>query len=183
MVRFETHSAPTWQWLEPSLSYDNARIPQALIVAGVSLARPDMLAMGLKTLAWLDTIQKAPNGFFRAVGSSTPAIAFAPPRLLDQQPIEACATIDAALAAYEATRQSKWLIMAQSAHAWFFGENDNGLSLSDPRGGCFDGLTETGLNRNQGAESILALQMANCAIARATNIGINQPMRPIGLSM
>jgi hypothetical protein len=44
-------------------------------------------------------------------------------------------------------------------------------------------LTETGLNRNQGAESILALQMANCAMARATNIGINQPMRPIGLSM
>jgi len=183
MLRFETHSAPTWQWLEPSLSYDNARIPQALIAAGVSLARPDMLATGLKTLAWLDTIQKAPNGFFRAVGSSTPDTAFAPPRLLDQQPIEACATIDAALAAYEATKQSKWLIMAQSAHAWFFGENDNGLALSDLRGGCFDGLTETGLNRNQGAESILALQMANCAMARATNIGINQPMRPIGLSM
>lgn len=183
MARFETHSAPTWQWLEPSLSYDNARIPQALIVAGVSLSRPDMLAIGLKTLAWLDTIQKAPNGFFRAVGSSTPATAFAPPRLLDQQPIEACATIDAALAAYAATKQSKWLIMAQTAHAWFFGENDNGLPLSDQRGGCFDGLTETGVNRNQGAESILALQMANCAMARVTSVGNNPPANPIGLSM
>ncbi|WP_198534279.1 glycosyltransferase family 4 protein [Aquidulcibacter paucihalophilus] len=183
LARFETHSAPTWQWLEPSLSYDNARIPQALIVAGVSLSRPDMLSIGLKTLAWLDTIQKAPNGFFRAVGSSTPATAFAPPRLLDQQPIEACATIDAALAAYAATKQSKWLIMAQTAHAWFFGENDNGLPLSDQRGGCFDGLTETGVNRNQGAESILARQMANCAMARVTIVGNNPAATPIGLSM
>ncbi|MCA3693198.1 glycosyltransferase family 4 protein [Aquidulcibacter sp.] len=183
MTRFETHSASTWQWLEPNLSYDNARLPQALIEAGVNLGRPDMLAIGLKSLAWLDTIQKAPNGFFRAVGSSTPGVAFAPPRLLDQQPIEACATIDAALAAYAATKQSKWLIMAQTAHAWFFGENDNGLPLSDQRGGCFDGLTETGVNRNQGAESILALQMANCAMALVTGVGLSPPTSPIGLSM
>jgi glycosyltransferase involved in cell wall biosynthesis len=183
MERFETHAAPSWQWLEPSLSYDNARIPQALIAAGVCLARPDLLATGLKSLAWLDSVQKAPNGFFRAVGSSTPQLAFAPPRLLDQQPIEACATIDAALAAYEATKQSKWLIMAQTAHAWFFGENDNGLPLSDQQGGCFDGLTETGVNRNQGAESILALQMANCEMARVTGLTAVKPERPIGLSM
>ena len=32
-------------------------------------------------------------------------------------------------------------------------------------GGCFDGLMPTGLNRNQGAESILALQLASCAIS------------------
>jgi hypothetical protein len=32
-------------------------------------------------------------------------------------------------------------------------------------GGCFDGLMPTGLNRNQGAESILALQLSSCAIS------------------
>ena len=57
--------------------------------------------------------------------------------------------------------------MAKAAHAWFYGENDLGQSLSDGRGGCYDGLSPIGLNRNQGGESILALQMANAAMTFA----------------
>ncbi len=36
-----------------------------------------------------------------------------------------------------------------------------GMPLADATdGGCFDGLMATGINRNQGAESILALHLA-----------------------
>ncbi|MEN9855833.1 MAG: hypothetical protein RLZZ157_959, partial [Pseudomonadota bacterium] len=141
LARYVTHASPDWVWLEPSLSYDNARVPQALIVAGDRLSRLDMLAAGLRALSWLDHIQRAPCGSFRAVGSLTPNLPYAPPTIFDQQPIEACASIDAALAAYHATHQVKWLRAAKRAHAWFFGENELGLSLADHRGGCFDGLT------------------------------------------
>ena len=165
MERRETHGSPLWDWFEPSLSYDNARIPQALIVAGMAMRRPDWLAAGISSLEWLVGVQSAPNGSFRAVGSDTPGPAFAPPVRFDQQPVEAAAMVDAALAAYDATGQPKWLLRARVAHDWFYGANDLGLALADDVGGCFDGLRADGVNRNQGAESILALQLSNAAMA------------------
>jgi glycosyltransferase involved in cell wall biosynthesis len=181
MARYEAYRHQNWMWFEPSLSYDNARLPQALIVASQVARRPDWLAVGLESLAWLGTIQTAPNGYFRAVGSATLSKRYAPPTPFDQQPIEACATIDAALAAFEATGHAKWMTMAKAAHAWFYGENDLGLSLSDKNGGCFDGLCPNGLNRNQGGESILALQMANAAMAHARIAQLPQDRRLVGL--
>jgi glycosyltransferase involved in cell wall biosynthesis len=181
MVRYEAHRHQSWMWFEPSLSYDNARLPQALIVASQIAHRPDWLAVGLDSLAWLGTIQTAPNGYFRAVGSATLSKPYAPPTPFDQQPIEACATIDAALAAFEATGHAKWMTMAKAAHAWFYGENDLGLALSDKKGGCYDGLCPNGLNRNQGGESILALQMANAAMAHARQTQLPQDHRLVGL--
>jgi hypothetical protein len=60
---------------------------------------------------------------------------------------------------------------AERAYGWFMGLNDLDLPLATAAdGGCFDGLMPTGLNRNQGAESILALQLASCAIW-----GLSQP--------
>ena len=51
--------------------------------------------------------------------------------------------------------------MAQDAFAWFFGNNDAAMPMANASdGGCFDGLMATGINRNQGAESILALHLA-----------------------
>lgn len=178
MARFEAHSHHSWMWFEPSLSYDNARLPQALIVAGHVANRPDWLAAGLNSLTWLGTIQTAQSGYFRAIGSATSSTPYAPPTQYDQQPIEACATVDAALAAFDATGHAKWMTMAKSAHAWFYGENDLALPLSDGRGGCYDGLCPTGLNRNQGGESILALQMANAALAHAHMVE-----RPMGRAL
>ena len=84
----------------------------------------------------------------------------------DQQPLEAQATIDACAAAYHATGDARWVAEAQRAYRWYLGQNDLDLPLaSTADGGCFDGLTPHGLNRNQGAESILALQLASCAMS------------------
>ena len=44
----------------------------------------------------------------------------------------------------------------ERSYAWFLGANDLGLYVADPaRGACCDGLEETGVNRNEGAESTL----------------------------
>lgn len=169
LERIVTHGQPDWPWFEPSLTYDNARIPQALLVAGQLLRRPDMIAAGLESLAWLDGVQTAAVGHFRPVGSATPATPARAPARFDQQPLEACATVDAALVAHRITSDPRWLRMARTAHDWFFGDNDLRLSLADERGGCYDGLRPEGLNRNQGAESILALQLASAAMVLAVH--------------
>ena len=86
------------------------------------------------------------------------------PLLFDQQPLEAQATVDACVAAFEATGDRRWIDEAMRAYGWFLGQNDLDMPLaSSADGGCFDGLMPTGFNRNQGAESILALQLAGRA--------------------
>jgi glycosyltransferase involved in cell wall biosynthesis len=157
---------PDWEWFEAVLAYDNARLPEALIRAGSTMGRRDLLSCGLRTLDWINARQTAPDGGFRAVGTDSFGRAYADPLPFDQQPLEAQATIDACLAAWEATGAQRWADAATRAYRWYLGQNDLGLPLASARdGGCFDGLTPSGVNRNQGAESILALQLASCAIS------------------
>ena len=157
---------PEWEWFEIVLAYDNARLPEAMIRAGMALGRDDLLAIGLSTLTWIVGQQTSPEGRFRAVGTESFGRAYQPPLPFDQQPLEAQATIDACAAAFKATSDPRWVDEAMRAYRWYLGQNDLDLPLATAQdGGCFDGLMPNGLNRNQGAESILALQLATCAIS------------------
>jgi glycosyltransferase involved in cell wall biosynthesis len=163
---------PDWAWFEAVLGYDNPRLPQALLEAGVALDRRDWRDAGIETLAWIAGQQRAPSGHFRPVGSETFGREYA---LLpfDQQPLEAWAAVEAAASAWRATGDARWLDHATVAHRWFFGGNDRGVTLGDLASGrCRDGVTPRGANENCGAESILAFQLACYAIAglaRAAN--------------
>ncbi|WP_085809272.1 glycosyltransferase family 4 protein [Sphingomonas sp. TZW2008] len=157
---------PNWVWFEIVLAYDNARLPEGLIRAGMALNRRDLIAVGVETLEWIISRQKSPAGHFRAVGSESFGRPYAEPLPFDQQPLEAQATIDACCAAFAATGEQRWRDEAERAYGWYLGRNDLDLPLATMHdGGCFDGLMPTGLNRNQGAESILALQLSSCAIS------------------
>ena len=162
----DTARRPEWQWFEIVLAYDNARLPEALIRAGLALGRNDYLQTGLETLTWIADRQTSPEGRFRAVGTESFGRPYSDPLPFDQQPLEAVATIDACTAAFDATGDVRWTDEAIKAYHWYLGVNDLDLPLATANdGGCFDGLMPTGLNRNQGAESILALQLASCAIS------------------
>jgi glycosyltransferase involved in cell wall biosynthesis len=157
---------PEWEWFEIVLAYDNARLPEALIRAGMALGRQDLIENGLTTLAWITDQQTGPEGRFRAIGTESFGRAYEKPLPFDQQPLEAQATIDACAAAFKATGDTRWQTEAERAYRWYLGQNDLDLPLATAGdGGCFDGLMPNGLNRNQGAESILALQLASCAIS------------------
>jgi glycosyltransferase involved in cell wall biosynthesis len=171
---------PEWKWFEIVLAYDNARLPEALIRAGHALGRADFIACGIETLEWIVDRQTSPEGRFRAVGTDSFGREYADPQPFDQQPLEAQATIDACAAAYGATGDSRWCVEAARAYRWYLGGNDLGQPLATADdGGCFDGLQPGGVNRNQGAESILALQLANCAISALPKalLSVEEPER------
>lgn len=64
---------------------------------------------------------------------------------------------EAAARAFSLTGQERWARVVESAASWFEGDNDVGVPVGDPLSGAgFDGLTPTGVNANQGAESTLA---------------------------
>ena len=144
-----------WPWPEERLAYDNARIPEALLVAGALLPDDGLVAAGLRLLEWLVATETHDGRF-----SFTPAGGWAPgePRPgFDQQPVEAAAMADACSRAWSLTADRRWKNRVELVARWFMGANDTGAVLYDPQtGGCGDGLGPGYTNLNQGAESTLA---------------------------
>lgn len=154
---FEVTAGDDWPWFENSLSYANARLSQVLILSGRWADNAHSFEIGLRSLRWLVSVQKAPRGHFRPIGSAGFYQRGESPAEFDQQPIEAHATISACLEAYRSTNDPFWHEQASVAFEWFLGRNDLGLSLYDSKtGGCRDGLHTDRVNQNQGAESTLA---------------------------
>jgi len=157
MAILATAATEDWVWFEAGLSYDNARLCQALIATGVSTGTRTYQDAGLRSLRWLMGHQTSPAGLFRPVGTHGFGELRTTPRPFDQQPLEAAATISACLAAWAATGDPAWQVDAERALSWFHGGNDLGVSLVDPdTGGCRDGLHPDRPNENRGAESVLS---------------------------
>ena len=158
---YEKNAREDWMWFEQSVTYENARLPQALIMTGRWANLPALREIGLESLRWLAEHQIAPEGHFRPIGSNGFWKRGESPASFDQQPVEAQATICACVEAYEATGDRYWLAQANKAFDWFHGSNDLGIALYDPQsGGCRDGLHIDRVNRNQGAESTLAFLLS-----------------------
>ena len=156
-----SHSA-TWRWFEKSLSYSNARLSQALILAGWRSDNQRMIEAGMDALKWLVAEQhRDDKEVFVPIGSDGFFIEGNEKARFDQQPLEACATISACLEVYRLTEERCWLEEAQRVFRWFLGKNDLQTPLYDAvTGGCRDGLHPDRVNENQGAESTLSFLMA-----------------------
>jgi glycosyltransferase involved in cell wall biosynthesis len=156
-----SHSA-TWRWFEKSLSYSNARLSQALILAGWRSGNQRMVEAGLDSLKWLIAEQhRDDKEIFVPIGSNGFYIEGNEKARFDQQPVEACATVSACLEVYRLTEEGVWFDEAQRVFRWFLGKNDLKAPLYDAAtGGCRDGLHPDRINENQGAESTLSFLMA-----------------------
>jgi glycosyltransferase involved in cell wall biosynthesis len=154
-------ATPNWPWFEPSATYDNARLCQALLLSGRAMGDEAAFEIGLEALRWLVSIQKTQSGCFRPVGSDGFYVRDGTRAHFDQQPVEAQAMVAACLDAHRLTEDAFWFREARRAFEWFLGRNDLSLPLYDPAtGGCGDGLHPDRVNRNQGAESTLAFHLA-----------------------
>ncbi|MGA8042425.1 MAG: glycosyltransferase family 4 protein [Terracidiphilus sp.] len=159
---YERSHSETWHWFEKSLSYSNARLPQALILAGWRGNNKRMISAGIESLQWLVAAQhRGDKEIFVPIGSSGVFTEGAEKARFDQQPVEACATISACLEAYRLTHDEQWREEAHRVFRWFLGKNDLQVPLYDAStGGCRDGLHPDRVNENQGAESTLSFLMA-----------------------
>ena len=164
-----SHSA-TWRWFEKSLSYSNARLSQALILAGWRSGNQSMIEAGMESLKWLVAEQHRDDAeVFVPIGSNGFFIEGSEKARFDQQPVEACATVSACLEVYRLTEEGYWFEEAQRVFRWFLGKNDLHVPLYDATtGGCRDGLHPDRINENQGAESTLSFLMALLEMQEAT---------------
>jgi glycosyltransferase involved in cell wall biosynthesis len=171
-----TVETPDWVWFEEGLSYDNARLPQALIATGLSMQAPAYVEAGLRSLHWLVRVQSTPAGLFRPVGSESFSDRLSPPKAFDQQPLEATATISACLAAWRADGDVQWRAEAVRAFAWFMGDNDLSTPLVDlETGACRDGLHRDRPNENRGGESVVSYLLSLAEIRQLSRMSGDRP--------
>jgi hypothetical protein len=159
---YESVHRPEWKWFEDVVAYGNARLPQALLLAGSACGNEPMISAGLDSLEWLMETQRCPAiGHFVPIGSEGFYRQGGEQARFDQQPVEAAGAVSACLQAYRVTGDDRWRVDAWSAFNWFLGDNDLQLPLYDSAtGGCRDGLHPDRANQNQGAESTLSFLMA-----------------------
>jgi hypothetical protein len=161
MQCYTTNASERWPWFEDVVSYENAKLPHALILSGRYMNDHKLLQTGLSALRWLVGIQTSEQGALRPIGSNGYYPRGRDRALFDQRPVEAQATVSACIEACQATGDSFWLAESRRAFEWFLGRNDLGLALYDAStGGCRDGLHMDRLSQNQGAESTLAFLIA-----------------------
>jgi len=157
---YRHESTPSWQWFEPNLTYANARLPHALFRAHQTTGRQDYLLIAEKTFEFLATMCVIQD-MFQPVGNRSWLSRGGEKALYDQQPIEASCMVEAASTAFQVTGKEEYSKIAYTAFDWFMGKNSKNIMVYNPAtGGCYDGITPEGLNRNQGSESGLSYLLA-----------------------
>jgi hypothetical protein len=156
-------ATPDWRWCEPMMTYDNGRLCEALIRAGMVLDDHALLRTGLEMLAFYSEIALE-NGMFVPIGNDGWFPRGGVRARFGQQPLEAAAMVSAALAALAATGDARYRTLASVAGDWYFGRNTHGF-LMVTNGGCRDGIDPTGVSPNMGAESTLAYLMSAIALS------------------
>ncbi|KPK80776.1 MAG: glycosyl transferase family 1 [Phycisphaerae bacterium SM23_33] len=154
---FQEYMTDDWPWCEEVVTYANAKLPHALLMAGKWTFQSKMIEIGERALKWLLEVQTGQDGCLSVVGNQGWFPRDGKRARFDQQPIEAQALIGACVEAYNVTGNPYWLEQARRCFNWFLGDNDLKAPLYDfTTAGCRDGLHAEGASHNQGAESTLA---------------------------
>ncbi|MDR1992319.1 MAG: hypothetical protein LBQ98_02300 [Nitrososphaerota archaeon] len=162
--RFQDQTREDWQWFEPCLTYDNARLPQALFAAYSLVGEKQFLKAAERTMDFLLKVQMV-DGIFVPVGNDGWYKYRGNRPFYDQQPLEAAAMVDAAVDAYYITKDKHYLETAETVFEWFLGRNSRQVMVYNSKtGGCYDGIAQQYVNMNQGAESSISYLLARLKI-------------------
>jgi glycosyltransferase involved in cell wall biosynthesis len=158
---YERTCSEDWCWFEDELSYDNARLSQAVLTGGNALGRPELVEVGLESLRWLGDECGLDKNTLRLPGHRGRRRGERAPGAGDEQPLDAAALVEAELSAFAVSHKAEHGVRAIRAFEWFLGRNRLQKPLYDfATGGCSDGLGSDALNDNEGAESTLAFHQA-----------------------
>jgi hypothetical protein len=127
-----------------------------------------MLREGMRSLDWYGGEVRVDGPYLQLVGHHGRRRDEPHPGGGDEQPLDAAALVEAAVEAFLATRDDARARQALRAFEWFLGRNRLEQPVYDiSTGGCHDGLGESAVNRNEGAESTLAYLQALVALHAA----------------
>ncbi len=177
---YRQNSSADWQWFENILTYDNAVLVDAMFRAAAVMDNKQYLDTALATCDFL--IENTfINGRFSPIGCKGWYPKDGERARFDQQPLEAVSTIMMLSQAYAVTKKPEYLKLQKKTFDWFLGDNDLQMPVYDFRTrGCGDGLEQSGVNLNQGAESLLAFLMGLLCLLEGYNLNMDQQVEKTG---
>jgi glycosyltransferase involved in cell wall biosynthesis len=170
MQAYGHHQGESWQWFEDKLTYDNAILPLALLHSCEITGDAQVKKVAMASMAFLDNLSFR-SGCLSPVGNQGWYSQGEVMPLFDQQAIETMAMVLMYMQAYQTTNQPEYIEKMFVSYQWFLGENILRVPLYDQETkGCCDGLQQTAVNRNQGAESTLAYLISHLTVLKALEL-------------
>lgn len=155
-----------WSWYEDSLTYANSVLPEAMLCAWLETGTLAYKETALITFDFLLSHTFDENGI-QVISNRSWLHKGQEPDICGEQPIDVAYTIFTLSKFYDAFQDDSYLQKMELAFNWFLGNNRLKQIIYNPcTGGCYDGLEDTHVNLNQGAESTLCYLMARLTVVK-----------------
>ncbi|MFY7909980.1 MAG: glycosyltransferase [Emticicia sp.] len=172
LVQMYKHEAePEWSWFESYLTYGNSILPEAMLCAWLATGEPIYQQIAKTAFDFLlskifteKSIKVISNQGWLHKGEEENRV-----KIGGEQPIDITYTILALNKFYAVFKDESYKNKSKIAFDWFLGNNHLHQIIYNPcTGGCYDGLEESYINLNQGAESTVSYLMARLTLEKAS---------------
>jgi glycosyltransferase involved in cell wall biosynthesis len=165
--QYRENQTTDWKWFESLLAYDNGILPLALLHSAKILNDDEITEIAIESMDFL-TKHTLKDNYLSIIGNENWYKKDEERSVFAQQPIDAMAMVLMYHQAFHLTKNKEYLNKLYTSFLWFLGENDLRMSLYDfETKGCCDGFEHYGINRNQGAESLLAYLISHLTVLQA----------------
>jgi len=180
LVQMYKHESSTkWDWFESYMTYANSILPEAMLYAWLMTGDTTYKKIAESSFKFLLTLIFNQNGI-EVISNKTWMQKGQEPDRFGEQPIDVAYTIMTLSKFYDVFKDENYRLKMVTAFNWFLGENRLHQIIYNPcTGGCYDGLEESNVNLNQGAESTVSYLMARLTIEKykSTDNPISVPIR------
>jgi glycosyltransferase involved in cell wall biosynthesis len=166
---YKHESNEKWQWFEGYLTYANSILPEALLYTWMLTEETIYKEIAISSFNFLLSKTFNENGI-EVISNKNWLQKGQVAGHFGEQPIDVAYTIMTLSKFYDVFGGEDYLKKMKIAFNWFLGNNRLHHIIYNPcTGGCYDGLEETHVNLNQGAESTISYLMARLTVEKHKN--------------
>jgi glycosyltransferase involved in cell wall biosynthesis len=163
---YKHESGVNWEWFEGYLTYANSILPEALLYAWQLTGETVYKEIAISSFNFLLSQTFNENGI-EVISNKQWLQKGQEQGRFGEQPIDVAYTIMTLSKFYDEFQHEDYRWKMKTAFNWFLGNNRLHQIIYNPcTGGCYDGLEETHVNLNQGAESTVSYLMARLSIEK-----------------
>ena len=166
---YKHESKEKWEWFEGYLTYANSILPEAMLYAWLLTREPIYKDIARSSLKFLLSQTFNENGI-EVISNKNWLQKGQAAGHFGEQPIDVSYTFMTLSKFYDVFMDDNYRMKMETAFNWFLGNNRLHQIIYNPcTGGCYDGLEETHVNLNQGAESTVSYLMARLTMENYKN--------------
>jgi glycosyltransferase involved in cell wall biosynthesis len=161
---YKHESVGKWDWFEGYLTYANSILPEAMLYSWLLTGETIYKSIAVSSFNFLLSQTFNENGI-EVISNKNWLQKGQEPGHYGEQPIDVSYTIMTLSKFYDVFMDEDYRLKMEIAFNWFLGNNRLHQIIYNPcTGGCYDGLEETYVNLNQGAESTVSYLMARMTV-------------------